>query len=82
MAFSEKLNFTIYSSQDSEFRAFFGRIEDTIICFRDSPTFSEKKSDFCMGHEEIFYVFTNIFDNFDLNIYSLKLQRNRQNVVC
>ena len=27
-------------AQDSEFRSFFGRIEDTIICFRDCLTFS------------------------------------------
>ena len=26
-------------AQDSEFRSFFGRIEDTIICFRDLLTF-------------------------------------------
>ena len=29
-----------FSTQDSEFRSFFGRIEDTTICFRDLLTFS------------------------------------------
>ena len=27
------------NAQDSEFRSFFGRIEETIICFRDLLTF-------------------------------------------
>ena len=30
-------------AQDSEFRSFFGRIEDTIICFQDCLTFSNRK---------------------------------------
>jgi hypothetical protein len=29
-------------AQDSEFRSFFGRIQDTIICFRDLLTFNQK----------------------------------------
>ena len=31
VAFSEYINFT----QDNEFRSFFGRIEESIICFRE-----------------------------------------------
>ena len=37
--------FTILSTedaQDSEFRSFFGRIEDTINCFRDLLTFKKE----------------------------------------
>ena len=32
----------IFFIQDSEFRSFFGRIEETIYCFRDVLTFSLK----------------------------------------
>ena len=31
---------SIFCTQDSEFFSFFGRIEETIICFRDCLTFS------------------------------------------
>ena len=35
---------SIFFTQDSEFRSFFGRIDETINCFRDLLTFSYWKS--------------------------------------
>ena len=36
----------IFSTQDSEFRSFFGRIEETIDCFRDLLTFNQGNTEF------------------------------------
>ena len=38
--FSKLTTLSIFFTQDSEFCSFFGRIEETIICFRDLLTFS------------------------------------------
>ena len=37
---------SIFSTQDSEFRSFFGRIEETINCFRDLLTFNQGNTEF------------------------------------
>ena len=41
----KRTKLTQEEAQDSEFRSFFGRIEETIICFRDLLTFRKRKED-------------------------------------
>ena len=38
-------------TQDSEFCSFFGRIEETIVCFRDCLTFSDNVSQISRENE-------------------------------